>query len=271
MKIDRGFKEALDYAVELGCETIQTLISSPLSWKISRNPEDLKWYVRELRDNDVYPIAIHSPYLLNLASPEEEIYRKSLLILSEYLWYATEAGVDFVIVHAGSHKRAGWDVGLERLTSALQRLTESHEGTAMILVENTPGGGGGMCSSLEEMEVLRREVDRDKIGICLDTCHLFAAGYDLSSEEKVKEFSKEVERKLGDSLKLLHLNDCRTPLGSKIDRHESLGKGNIGLKGIRAIIKDPFLKKLPAIMETPYDPDEDRYNIFLAKHLRGEG
>lgn len=270
VKVDRGFEEALNYAIELGCETVQTLITSPLSWRISKNPEGLKWYAQELRNNDIYPIAIHSPYLLNLASPEEEIYRKSLLVLGEHLIYAEEAGVDFVIVHAGSHKGAGFEVGMRRLTSALQRLSEAHNGKTMILVENTPGGGGGMCSTLEEMEILLKEVDRDKIGICLDTCHLFAAGYDLRAEEKVREFSEEVENRLGTSVKLLHLNDCRTTLGSKVDRHESLGKGNIGLRGIRAIIKDRYFGLLPAIMETPYDPEEDRYNIFLAKKLRDE-
>ncbi len=270
VKVDRGFEEALCYAIELGCETIQTLITSPLSWRISKNPQGLKWYVKELKDNDIYPVAIHSPYLLNLASPQEEVFRKSLVILGEHLWYADEAEADFVIVHAGSHKGAGFSVGMERLTSALQRLAEAHKGRTMILVENTPGGGGGMCSSLKEMETLLKKVDSDKIGICLDTCHLFAAGYDLTSEERVNEFSKEAKSKLGERLKLLHLNDCKTPLGSKLDRHESLGKGGIGLKGIRAIIKDPYLGVLPAIMETPYDPEEDRYNIFIAKNLRGE-
>jgi len=270
VKIDKGFKKALDYAIELGCETIQTLITSPLTWRISKNPQDLLWYVKELRNNDVYPIAIHSPYLLNLASPQEEVYRKSLLILEEHLQYAEEAGADFVIVHAGSHKGAGPEVGMERLLSALRRLSESHRGRAMILLENTAGGGNGMCSSLEEMGLLLKEIDESKIGICLDTCHLFAAGYDLSAEEKVKEFSEEAKSKLGRSLKLLHLNDCKTPLGSKLDRHESLGKGRIGLRGIKAIIKDPLFQDLSAIMETPYDPEEDRYNIRLAKSLRGE-
>lgn len=269
VKVDKGFEEALNYAIELGCETIQTLITSPLSWKISKNPQGLKWYVKELKDNDIHPIAIHSPYLLNLASPEEEIYRKSLLMLGEHLWYAEEAGADFVIVHAGSHRGAGLEIGLSRLTTALQRLKGKHKGGAMILVENTAGGGGEICSSLEEMEMLLKEVDRDKIGICLDTCHLFSAGYDLRAEEKVQEFCEKAKSKLGASLKLLHLNDCKTPLGSRVDRHESLGKGNIGLRGIRAIIKNDYFQNLPAIMETPYDPVEDRYNIYIAKNLRG--
>ncbi|MGC9003743.1 MAG: deoxyribonuclease IV [bacterium] len=270
VKIDRGFKAALKYALELGCECIQTLIASPLSWKISAQPNEFKHYVEELRLNEIFPIAIHAPYLLNLSSPEDDIYNKSILLLCDHLLYAEEAGVDFVIVHAGSHKGAGAAFGMERLTSALRRICEWHKGKTMILVENTPGAGGNICSSIEDLELLLREVDKDKIGICLDTCHLFAYGYDLSSPEKVKALSEEVESKIGSSVKLLHLNDCRTPLGSKVDRHESLGKGMIGLRGIRAIISDPFFSRLPAIMETPYDPDEDKYNITLAKRLRME-
>jgi deoxyribonuclease-4 len=270
VKIDKGFEKALKYALELGCECIQTLITSPLTWRISGNPSGLKWYVEELRLNDISPIAIHAPYLLNLSTPEEDVYRKSILILSEHLEFAEETGADFVIVHAGSHKGAGASLGMSRLISALQKLSDFHKGKTMILVENTSGAGGEICSSLDEMELLLREVDKSKIGICLDTCHLFAFGYDLSSSQKVREFSEEVEGKIGGYLKLLHLNDCKTPLGSKVDRHESLGKGRIGLKGIRAIINDPFFKKLPAIMETPYDPVEDRYNINLAKRLREE-
>jgi deoxyribonuclease-4 len=270
VKIDKGFERALKYALELGCECIQTLITSPLTWRISGNPSGLKWYVEELRLNDISPVAIHAPYLLNLATPEEDIYRKSILILSEHMEVAEEAGADFVIVHSGSHKGAGASLGMSRLISALQKLSDFHKGKAMILVENTSGAGGEICSSIEEMELLLKEVDKSKIGICLDTCHLFAFGYDLSSPEKVREISEEVRGKIGESLKLLHLNDCKTPMGSKIDRHESLGKGRIGLKGIKAIINDPFFKNLPAIMETPYDPIEDRYNINLAKRLRDE-
>ena len=270
VKIDRGFEKALNYALELGCECIQTLITSPLTWRISGNPSGLKWYVEELRLNDISPIAIHAPYLLNLSTPEEDVYRKSLLILSEHMVYAEEIGADFVIVHAGSHKGAGTSLGMSRLISALQKLSELHKGKSMILVENTTGAGGEICSSLEEMELLLKEVDKGKIGICLDTCHLFAFGYDLSSPDKVRELSEEVEEKIGGHLKLLHLNDCKTPLGSRVDRHESLGKGRIGLKGIRALINDPFFRNLPAIMETPYDPLEDRYNIYLAKRLREE-
>lgn len=270
VKVDKGFEKALNYAIDLGCETLQMLISSPLSWSISKTLEGLKWFVQELKYNDIYPIAIHTPYLLNLSSTEEEIYRKSVLILGEHLRYAEEAGADFVIVHAGSHKGAGWEVGIVRLTSALGRISEKHKGKAMILVENTAGGGGGMCATLEEIEMLLKELDRDKIGICLDVCHLFSAGYDLRTEEKVKELSAEAENKLGKSLKMLHLNDCKSALGSKVDRHESLGKGSIGLRGIKAIIKNSYFQNLPAIMETPYDPVEDRYNIYLAKKLRDE-
>lgn len=270
VRVDKGFKEALNYALELGCETIQTLITSPLSWKISKNSKEFKWYISELKENDIYPVAIHSPYLLNLASPEEDVYKKSVLILIEHLRFAEEGGADFVIVHAGSHKGEGFEIGMERLTQSLRMILEYHKGKAMILVENTAGGGSGMCSSIEEMEMLLENVNSDKIGICLDICHLFAAGYDLRTADKVAELSNMVESKLGEKVKLIHLNDCRSPLGSKVDRHESLGKGNIGIKGIKAIIKDPFFSRLPAIMETPYDPEEDRYNIYLAKYLRDE-
>jgi deoxyribonuclease-4 len=271
VKIDKGFEKALKYALELGCECIQTLITSPLTWKISGNPSGLKWYVEELRLNDISPIAIHAPYLLNLSTPEEDVYRKSILVLSEHLEFAEEAGADFVIVHAGSHKGAGASLGMSRLISALQKLSDFQQRRTTILVENTPGAGGEICSSLGEMELLLRGVEKSKIGICLDICHLFAFGYDLSSSVKVKEFSEEVKGKIGNSVKLLHLNDCKTPLGSKVDRHESLGKGRIGLEGIKAIINDPFFKNLSAIMETPYDPIEDKYNINLAKRLRDEG
>jgi len=271
VKIDKGFEKALEYALELGCECIQTLITSPLTWKISGNPSGLKWYVEELRLNDISPIAIHAPYLLNLSTSEEDVYRKSILILSEHLEFAEEAGADFVIVHAGSHKGAGASLGMSRLISALQKLSDFQQGRTTILVENTPGAGGEICSSLDEIELLLRGVEKSKIGICLDTCHLFAFGYDLSSSVKVREFSEEVKGKIGNNVKLLHLNDCKTPLGSKVDRHESLGKGRIGLEGIKAIINDPFFKNLPAIMETPYDPIEDKYNINLAKRLRDEG
>ncbi len=272
VKISEGYEKALAYALKIGCECIQTLITSPLTWHLRTNIPALREYIASLRSHDIQPIAIHAPYLLNLASPEGTIYEKSLQALMDEFHIAQEVEADFLIVHAGSHRGQNGKEGVKRLISALKAVERSFasspEKSPILLVENTAGGGGEIGASLEELEEILNHISWQGIGICLDTCHLCAYGYDLSSPRGVEGLAKEAKKRLGDRLHLIHLNDCKAPCGSKYDRHENLGEGSIGLAGFRAIINHPFFSPLPAIMETPASYQDDLRNIALAKRLR---
>ena len=213
------------------------------------------------------PLVVHMPYLPNLASHDDDLYLKSVESLLVEMDRCRELGVDYLVTHVGKTKGGNCEAGLERVAEAVSKALNAHG--PVILLENTAGQGSELGHRVEELgEIITRAGGSPSLGICLDTAHAFQAGYPLHTPGGLDALLKEVEEFVGlERLSLLHLNDSKTPLGSRVDRHWHIGEGSIGLEGFRLIINHSALCGLPAIMETPGGDSWDRRNLELVRRL----
>jgi deoxyribonuclease-4 len=263
--------DAVPRAQALRCECLQIFFGSPRQWRlISYPPEDLAEFRRRRDAASLDPLVAHTSYLINLASPDPGLYRRSVVSLVHTL-----QGMDALcglaaITHIGSPMGSPWPDARARIAWAL-RAALRESARAMILVEGSAGGSlGGTFEQLRE--ILEETGERRRLGVCLDTAHLFAAGWDLRTQVGVDAMVHAAGRAIGmRRLKALHLNDTTAALGSHLDRHENIGEGEIGRSGFRAILTHRLLKDLPAFIETPgFDQaGPDRKNIGILKRLRG--
>ena len=263
--------DAVSRAEALGCECLQIFFGSPRQWRLISYPEaDLATF-RVMRTRArLEPLVAHSAYLVNLAAPDPAVYRQSVVTLTHTLQGMDALGGLGAITHIGSAMGAAWPEARGRVVWALRAaLRESDR--AMILVEGSAGGAlGGTFEQLRE--ILRETGERRRLGVCLDTAHLFAAGWDIRTPAGVDAMVRAFDRTIGlGRLRVLHLNDSKAPLGSHLDRHENIGEGEIGRAGFRAVLAHPALAALPAFIETPgFDREgPDRKNLTILKRLRG--
>jgi len=278
VSIAGGIEKSVIRARELECNTMQIFSKNSSTWKekVYQEEEIIKLR-KNLKNSDISPVFIHASYLLNLASSSDELYRKSIKALVEEIKRAhllfSDLLFPYVIIHPGAHTGAGEEYGIERIITALNLClneTEELNLKTIILLETTAGSGSHLGYSFEQLKKIVDGVNyKKKIGICLDTCHVFAAGYDLSNNEGVENTIERLDRKLGlESLKVIHLNDSKHPLGSHKDRHMHIGEGFIGIEGFRSIVNHQYLKNLPFILETPKREEKDDVrNINLVKSL----
>jgi deoxyribonuclease IV len=267
-----GIERAVSRACEKGCDSFQIFSSNPRGWRASPiSQESAHRFISELRSSGLYPAVDHMPYLPNLASAREEVYVKSVKALAEELDRCRMLEIPYLVTHLGSHLGAGIEMGLQRIVAAMQSALESSDGRTVLLLESGSGTRNSVGSSFSDLafiiDALPEEADR--IGVCLDTCHLHAAGYDLRSSEALEStldlFGECIDQS---RLKLIHLNDCKGPLGSHLDRHEHIGLGQIGEEGFRAVLSHPKLSRLPMILETPVDGRRDDLgNLEAARRL----
>ncbi|MDO8585594.1 MAG: deoxyribonuclease IV [Armatimonadota bacterium] len=273
VRIAAGLSKAIAVAERLGCETIQLFASNPNAWRESvvdqRTASDFRQGVSRV---SIYPVILHTAYLLNLASADELIYSRSSKALALALPRADLLGAQHVVTHIGSHGGTGYAQGIRRINEAVRRALDASPGDHMVLLEGGAGAGNTIGSQFDEMaELLDGFGDySERVGIALDTAHLWAAGYDLSNEDAVDRTLAEFDRTVGLSrLRLLHCNDTKMALGSHRDRHWHIGEGNIGIAGFRAIVNHESLRDVPGILETPMDePGLDERNLSLLKSLR---
>lgn len=264
--------EAIDRAESLGCQTMQIFSRSPREWKhAALAPQDILEFQKRRQRSHIAPLVIHVPYLTNLASPRSRLFYNSVRYNIEYLKEADELGAEYLVTHMGSHKKSGEARGIARVTEALNRIFAKTTGLkTMVLLENTSGSGSWLgYNFLHLKEIIDNLSDKKRIGVCLDTCHAYSAGYDMATESGLDATIKELDALVGlEKLKLVHLNDSRDALGSHHDRHEHIGKGKIGLKGIKGIINHPKLRHLPFILETPKkDLGDDIRNLKTVRRL----
>lgn len=255
LSIRESIARVIPRAVEKGCNTFQMFSRNPRGWhskELERSRIDD--FRRRLKESEIWPVFIHTPYLLNLASPKKDVYRRSLKALMEELHRAEKLGVPYVVTHLGSHLGYGKKGGFQRIVDAINNSFAKVENDVTLLLENTAGTRNSMGSSFEDVrDILSRIHDRKRVGVCFDTCHAFAAGYDLVSNGAVKHTLSRFESVIGlEWLKLVHLNDCKSGFGSKLDRHEHIGMGRIGERGFRNILRSD-LGSRPLILETPID------------------
>ncbi len=271
VSISGTIDKANDRARELGCDTFQMFTRNPRGWKFKKLERDeVMEFKRKNESYNLRPVVSHMPYLPNLSSPKKLLYNKSVKSLTAELDRCATLGIPYIVTHLGSHLGKGTDLGLERITGAINSALSENLSDVVLLLENTAGTKNSMGSSFEDLKrILNRVDDRKRVGICFDTAHAYAAGYDLHSPQGVIETLKKVDSTLGLSLlKVIHLNDSQVGLGSGRDRHEHIGMGYIGETGFRTLFKHESVRNLPFIMETPIDDRRDEAgNIQKVREL----
>jgi deoxyribonuclease-4 len=260
-----------DRALELGATTFQMFTRNPNQWKFKPIPDETVSTFREKRKNSGFArIVDHMPYLPNLASPEKSTMKISRYTLDEEVKRCDALGIDYLVIHLGSHLGKGAAVGIANIAGACDLAIAGSEGKTMILLENMAGQKNSVGARFEDIRGILDRVSRsERVGVCLDTCHLYAAGFDLGSNEAVMNTMGLFNEVVGfDRLRVVHLNDSKGALGSRLDRHENIGKGKIGRKGIRAFLHYPGVRERPLIMETPYrDVSTMKASIKLVRAL----
>lgn len=248
-----GIKKALENAHAFGMDAVQLFAQSPRTWRFpDHDPADLDAFRRRREQLGIGAVSIHALYLVNLASPKADFYGKSVETLGKTVDAACAIGAEAVVFHVGSHQGAGFEAGLERVVPALAQALERCDETTWLCMENTAGTGDTIGRSLEELAALFEALDRHpRLGICLDSCHLFASGYDVTDPAALDEVVEGVDALIGlDRLRVLHVNDSKTPLGSNRDRHDNIGEGLMGSR-LAAFLGHPRLQGLPALLEVP--------------------
>jgi deoxyribonuclease-4 len=248
-----GIKKSLENAHAFGMDSVQLFAQSPRTWRFpDHDPADLEAFRARREELGIGAVAIHAVYLLNLASTKADFYEKSVETLSKTVDAACAIGAEAVVFHVGSHQGAGFDAGLERVVPALAQALERCNDTTWLCMENTAGTGDTIGRSLEELAALYQAVERHpRLGVCLDSCHLFASGYDVTDPDELDRVVKQLDKLIGlDRLRVLHVNDSKTPLGSNRDRHDNISDGLMGNK-LAVFLGHPKLQGLPALLEVP--------------------
>lgn len=238
-----------------GCETIQFFPGGPQRWGTPKvTDEESVEFKSERLEAGIDPAVFHSIYLVNMAAPAEPIFKPSVGSLASALTKADRLGIEAVVTHIGNHKGEGVVFGVTRIAEAVTRVFDKAPGESMLLLETTAGAGTSIGDSFNQFgEVFDMAGRPERLGFCLDTCHIFAAGYDISTAAGIDSALEELDRYVGlERLKLVHMNDSRGDCGLHADRHEHIGNGKIGLDAFRYLVNHPVLEDLPAIVELPY-------------------
>ena len=255
LSIQGSIDRVVDRAIERNCNTLQMFSRNPRGWHSDKlDLNEVERFKKALEESGIQPVFIHTPYLLNLASPKEDVYVKSVQVLKDELYRAAELNIPYIVTHLGSHLGYGKSGGFKRIVEAINDCLSSVDNNVILLLENTAGTRNSLGSAFEDIKsILSRIKDTQRIGVCFDTSHAFATGYDLVSRGAVKHTLQRFDETVGfEKLKLVHLNDSKGGLGSNVDRHEHIGMGNIGERGFRNILQSR-LRQLPLILETPID------------------
>jgi deoxyribonuclease IV len=275
LPLGNGMVKAVDRAHEIGAGAIQVFVDNPTAWRRRQlPPAELPAFRARLDEHDIAPVAVHASYLVNLAGIEEDFFGRSVTVLASDLRAAPGFGGRFVNVHIGSHRGAGVAAGTQRLADGLALTLAEVDATpdaAMIALENSPGSGFGLGTHVIELAEIAeaaaaRGLPTERIGFCLDTAHAWAAGIDVSEPAAIDTFLVDFDDRIGlDRLVMIHLNDSKSELGSRLDRHEHLGAGRIGAAGLGHLLRHPALAHVTYYLETPgMDEGYDAVNIARA-------
>ena len=264
-----GIKKALERAHELGADSLQLFVQSPRAWRFpEHDPADLAAFRERRQELGIGSAVVHALYLVNLASPDDEFYEKSVTTMSSTMDAASAIEADGVIFHVGSHLGAGFEAGLERVVPGMRKILDHSSDTTWLLMENSAGAGGTIGRSLEELAVLFDACGRhERLGVCLDSCHLWVSGYDVTDRTALDALLADLDAQIGlERVRALHINDADAPLGSNRDRHANILEGELG-KRLGVFLGHPALQELPAVMEVP-GPDGHGVDANEMKKLR---
>jgi len=256
--IGRGFGNAPQNAHKAGCEVFQFFSRSPRGGQApeltSNIIKEFKHAVKKYKQKECY---IHAPYYINLASKKNNIYHGSIAVLREELERGTQLGIKYMMTHLGSAKDLGKKEAIKKVIKGITEILDGYSGSCQLLLEMSAGAGNIIGDTFQEIAEIIKEIKgnkRNKIGVCYDTAHAFESGYDMRTPDALKKTFDEFDKIIGlDKLKLIHVNDSKTKLGSCVDRHEHIGYGEIGIKGFKALLKEKRLKNINLVLETPDD------------------
>ncbi len=271
ISIAGGFSKVIQRAMRRRCETVQLFSRNPRGWAYTPlDRQEVNRFRKEFSASAISPLFVHMPYLPNLASRDRDLYGKSLDALQTDLRRSFCLGAPYLIIHVGHRTSLSEDEAIDRIAEGINEAFQKVKNPVILLLENTAGQGTEVGHTFSQLRKIIHGVDeKGRIGVCLDTAHTFAAGYNLSSPKGLEKTLTEFHEEIGlGRLYLVHLNDTRSPLGGHIDRHWHIGEGNIGLEGFRNIVNHPLLVRLPGIMETPRKDDvEDLRNMGVIREL----
>jgi len=255
-----GIHKSLERSRKLGCNTLQIFSHSPRGWAVRNiTREEINTFMALKKNYDMSPVIIHTSYLINLASSKRDLRKKSVKMIKYELDIADKIGAEYVVLHTGSASGDDPKAARMRVIESLKEVSDRGNRRVGLLLENTAGQRGDITSRICELSEIIEKVPTGRIsGICLDTCHAFSAGYDIRTMKGIKKLSDEIQKYFDkDTVRLLHLNDSKGSLGSGLDRHAHIGKGEIGTKGFRKFLLHPRFNEIPVILETPKKTESD--------------
>lgn len=274
MSVAGGVSNALRAAIELGCATIALFVKNSTQWQPPRlEPREIEEFRKLRQDAGISPIVAHASYLINLASPDRAQYRRSIEAFRQELEAAELLDIDYMVVHPGAHMGSPPEDGMRRIADAINLLHARTVGyRVMICLETAAGQGTSLGWRFEQLAAMLEPVEaKERIGVCIDTCHIFAAGYDIRTPQAYRHTMAELESMIGmEKVKALHINDSKKWLGCRVDRHEHIGRGHIGEAAFALLLNDRRFAGLPMILETPKDThtlDPDRENLAVLRRL----
>jgi deoxyribonuclease IV len=271
MSISGGVEKAVVRGQEVGCEAMQIFTKNSNQWKAKPlTATEVKAFRDACQVACIEPVIAHSAYLINLAAPDEALYERSIQACLDELQRCELLGIPFLVVHPGAHMGTGEEQGLKRIAAAIDRIhRETPKLQAAMTLEVTAGQGTALASKFEHFTAILEQVNEpERLGFCLDTCHLLAAGYDFRTRQGYDQMMEAWEDLVGiECIRAIHLNDSKKDLGSRVDRHEHIGQGYIGAKGFEFLLNDPRLADLPMVLETPKEDDADVRNLATLRSL----
>jgi deoxyribonuclease-4 len=274
MSIEGGLHKAFERISLVKGESLQIFSKNQRQWHVpALGAAEIKQFSNAWQQWGNGPVAVHDSYLINLANPDTKKANRAVGAFADEISRTGQLGIPYLIMHPGSHVGAGCEKGLTQLTINLDRAFKQADTatSVMVLLETTAGQGTGLGANFEELaHVINHSSYRDRLGVCFDTCHVFAAGYDISTKAGYKKTFADFDAIIGlKRLKFFHLNDSTRDLGSRVDRHAHIGKGKIGLEGFRLLMNDPLFANHPMVLETPKEKNlkEDIANLTLLRSL----
>ena len=274
VSVSGGIHTAIDRAEAMGADAVQVFTQSPRTWRpTNHDPANFERFKKRRAEAAIEGVVCHALYLVNLAAPDDAVYEKSVAALVNTMDVACAIEADGVVFHVGSHLGAGLEAGLDRALPALEQALEHCSDTTWLLIENSAGAGGTIGRSIAELALLVDRLDRHpRVGICLDSCHLWVSGVDVTDPAALDACLDEVDESIGlERLRALHVNDAEAELGSNRDRHANVGEGVLG-EGLGVFLANPRLQGLPTILEVPgkdgHGPDADEIRKLRELHAR---
>jgi len=253
MPTGKGLGNAVRAGHAIGCTAVQVFTSSPQTWRAKAITDDMVADFRAAQaETGISAVVSHDSYLVNLCAPDDAKRAQSIRGLTDELNRSARYGIPFVVSHMGSHMGQGVEEGIRLVAEAAKQVLAASDPSVMLLMETTAGQGSALNHRFEELAQMQDQINSDRLGVCLDTCHIFAAGYDIRTEEGYAATFAEFDRLIGlEKLKVVHVNDSKKPLGSRVDRHEHIGEGEIGETAFRLLVNDPRLIEKLMTVETP--------------------